>query len=131
MTTKTTLSRTLRLAVGTAAALVLMSQAAQAKPIIPFPTAQGAAASSSGYQGTYRPAAGVVSLSPDRADGVGTSHAALGQPVTAAQTASAPSTDAGFDWFAATMGAGSTLVVVMIAGAGLVARGRRHDPLSA
>jgi hypothetical protein len=117
MTTKTTLSRTIRLAVGTAAALMLMSQAAQA--------------SSSGYQGTYRPVAGVVSLSPDRADGVGTSHAALGQPVTTAQTASARSTGTGFDWFAATMGAGSTLVVVLIAGAGLVARGRRHDPLSA
>jgi hypothetical protein len=29
------------------------------------------------------------------------------------------------------MGAGATLVVVLIAGAGIAARGRRHVPLSA
>lgn len=126
MTTKTTLSRTLRLAAATAAAMVLMTQAAQAKPIGPVtPTAQGAAPSSSS------PSTGVVSLAPDRADGIGTSHAALGQSVAKVQTGSTRTGGNGFDWFAATLGAGSTLVVVLIAGGGLMARGRRRVPLSA
>ena len=43
---------------------------------------------------------------------------------------SLPTSSGGFDWLAATIGAGSTLAIVLIAGAGLAARGRRGAPLS-
>jgi hypothetical protein len=134
MTTKKTTTRTIRLAIATAAVLALMSQAAQAKPIVPFPTTPQASPSSTSYQGTYRPATDVATLPPDRADLIGTSRAVLGQsaqPIATGKTAGGQTTASSFDWFAATMGAGSTLVVVLIAGAGLAARGRRRVPLSA
>lgn len=134
MTSRTTTTRTIRLAIATAAVLALMSQAAQAKPFEPISTAAQAAPSSAAYQGTYRPHTIVAPVVPDRADLIGTSRAALGrstQLTPVGNTAGAGTTASGFDWFAATMGAGSTLVVVLIAGAGLAARGRRRVPLSA
>lgn len=130
MTIKTTMTRTIRLALGTAAVLALMSQAAQAKPIVVFPT-QAAPASSTAYQGTYRPNYQNVTPSPDRADRIGSSRAYLGQPVkVSVGHTSLPTSSGGFDWLAATIGAGSTLAIVLIAGAGLAARGRRGAPLS-
>jgi hypothetical protein len=134
MTSKTTTTRTIRLAIATAAALMLMSQAAQAKPLVPIGAQVQATQSSSAYQGTYRPATTVSPQPPDRTDLIGTSRAFLGQPAqptVAVTTAVARTTANGFDWTAATVGAGSTLVVVLIAGAGLAARGRRRVPLSA
>jgi hypothetical protein len=131
MTIKTTMTRTIRLAVGTAAVLALMSQAAQAKPLEVFPTHTQAAPSSSTYQGTYRPTSQNVTPSPDRADRIGSSQAYLGQPVkVSVGHTSVPTSSGGFDWVAATLGAGSTLAIVLIAGAGLAARGRRGAPLS-
>jgi hypothetical protein len=128
MTSRTNTLRTIKLAIATAAVLALMSQAAQARPIgIQLQTTPSTAA----YQGTYRPATDVVTLPPDRTDRIGTSHAVLGHPTVATKTVSARTTASGFDWVAATVGAGSTLVVVLIAGAGLAARGRRRVPLSA
>jgi hypothetical protein len=132
MTSRTNTLRTIRLAIATAAALMLMSAAAQARPIVPI----GAqiTPSSGAYQGTYRPVTSVVTSPPDRTDRIGTSRAVLGQPAqptVAGKTTTVRTTDSGFDWVAATVGAGSTLVVVLIAGAGLAARGRRRVPLSA
>lgn len=134
MTTRTTTTRTIRIAIATAAALMLMSAAAQAKPLEPIGFQVQTTPSSGSYQGTYRPATSVVTAPPDRADRIGTSRAVLGQPAqltAAAKTAGVGTTGNGFDWVAATVGAGSTLVVVLIAGAGLTARGRRRVPLSA
>jgi hypothetical protein len=132
MTSRTTTTRTIRLAIATAAAMMLMSQAAQARPIVPIGAQIQTAPSSSPYQGTYRPATDVVTQPPDRTDLIGTSRAVLGQPTVTAKTAVvAHTTTNGFDWTAATVGAGSTLIVVLIAGAGLAARGRRRVPLSA
>jgi hypothetical protein len=133
MTSRTNTTRTIRLALATAAALMLMSAAAQARPIVPIGAQIQASPSTSAYQGTYRPATDVVTTPPDRTDLIGTSRAVLGQPVqpTVAGTSVAHTTSNGFDWTAAIVGAGSTLVVVLIAGGGLAARGRRRVPLSA
>ena len=134
MTSRTNTLRTIKLAIATAAVLALMSQAAQAKPFEPIGPQAQTAPSSGAYQGTYRPATDVVTTPPDRTDRIGTSRAVLGhhaQPTVATKTVSARTTAHGFDWVAATVGAGSTLVVVLIAGAGLAARGRRRVPLSA
>jgi len=135
MTSRKNTTRTIRLAIATAAVLALMSQAAQAKPYEPVGLqAQTTQTSGSTYQGTYRPATDVVTLPPDRTDLVGTTRAVLGQPTqltVTPKTVSAPTSTNGFDWTAATVGAGSTLIVVLIAGAGLAARGRRRVPLSA
>ncbi len=134
MTSKTNTLRTIKLAIATAAVLALMSQAAQAKPMGPIGVQVQTTPSSGAYQGTYRPATDVATQPPDRTDLIGTSRAVLGQPTqptVAGKTVSAKTTANGFDWVAATVGAGSTLVVVLIAGAGLAARGRRRVPLSA
>lgn len=131
MTSRTNTLRTIKLAIATAAVLALMSQAAQAKPLGPIGFQVQATPSSGTYQGTYRPATDVVTTPPDRIDRIGTSRAVLGHPTVATKTVSVKTTANGFDWVAATVGAGSTLVVVLIAGAGLAARGRRRVPLSA
>lgn len=133
----TTMTRTIRLAIGTAAMLALMSQAAQARP--------------AGYVGSYRPSAAsapVVSLPPDRADHIGAANIT---PTPLApdrvdrigtdrvRTPFIPpttpvvvrSTRGGFDWVSAAIGAGSALALVLIASAAMVARGRRRVALSA
>jgi hypothetical protein len=130
MTSRTNTLRTIKLAFATAAVLALMSQAAQAKPIGPIGAQVQPTQSSTPYQGTYRPATDVVTTPPDRTDLIGTTRAVLGQH-TVTKTAVAHTTTNSFDWTAATVGAGSTLIVVLIAGAGLAARGRRRVPLSA
>lgn len=128
----TTMTRTIRLAIGTAAMLALMSQAAQARPL--------------GYTGTYRTSSSVVQLSPDRADHIGavvpvtpTSLAPdrvdkIGtdqQPTPPVTNVVVRTTNGGFDWIDAAIGAGSVLTLVLIGSAALVARGRRREPLSA
>ena len=85
-------TRTLRLTAATAAALVLMTGAAQARPLA-INTGQAESSQTTGvYSGTYRPATGAasvspannvalakgaaaarVTLAPDRADRIGTS----------------------------------------------------------
>ena len=75
MTSRTTTTRTIRLAIATAAALMLMSQAAQAKPLVPVGAQVQATQSSSAYQGTYRPATTVSPQPPDRTDLIGTTRA--------------------------------------------------------
>jgi hypothetical protein len=128
----TTMTRTIRLAIGTAAILVLMSQAAQARPL--------------GYSGTYRPSSTVVTLSPDRADHIGAVAPVtptplapdrvdkIGtdqQPIPPVTRVVVRTTNGGFDWIDAAIGAGSVLTLVLIASAAMVARGRRREPLSA
>ncbi len=127
---------TLRLAVGTAAMLALMSSAAQAKP--------------TAYAGTYRPSAVVlhapaVTLAPDRADRIGVATPIaptvipdrvdkIGTdqgptpPVTAVVVRT---TDGGFDWIDAVIGAASATALMLIGAAALAAHGRRRVPLSA
>ena len=128
----TTMTRTIRLAIGTAAILVLMSQAAQARPL--------------GYSGTYHPSSTVVTLSPDRADHIGAVAPVtptplapdrvdkIGtdqQPIPPVTRVVVRTTNGGFDWTDAAIGAGSVLTLVLIASAAMVARGRRREPLSA
>ena len=115
MTTKKTMTRTIRLAIAAAAMLALTSQTAQAKPIMPFSSTPQVSAT----QPVPASPAGHVAFWRDRDARI------------AAQTATAQTSGTGFDWFAATMGAGATLVVVLIAGAGIAAHGRRRVPLSA
>jgi hypothetical protein len=115
MTTKKTMTRTIRLAIAAAAILALTAQAAQAKPLEPIAAAPHVSAA----QPAPASPAGHVAFWRDRDARI------------AAQTATAQTSGTGFDWVAATVGAGATLVVVLIAGAGIAARGRRRVPLSA
>ena len=131
-----TMTWTIRLAVGTAAMLALMSSAAQAKP--------------TGSTGTYRPSAVVlhapaVTLAPDRTDRIGVTTPIaptvipdrvdkIGTdqgptpPVTAVVVRT---TDGGFDWIDAVIGALSATALMLIGAAALAAHGRRRVPLSA
>jgi hypothetical protein len=141
MTTKTTMTRTIRLAIGTTAALVLMTQAAQARP-------------NGLNQRTGLPivAAASIPVSPANnvaaahaGDNVGAAHAAANAPIVTAppvraqfwaetpptQTVPAATDTGGFDWNAAAIGAGVVLAVALIGAAALTARGRRRVPLSA
>ncbi len=125
-----TMSWTLRLAVGTAAMLALMSAVAQADP--------------SAYVGTYRPSP-VVTLAPDRADHIGIATPVaptvvpdrvdkIGtdqQPTPPVTTFVVHSTDGGFDWLDAVIGAGAAVALMLIGAAALSAHGRRRVALSA
>jgi hypothetical protein len=111
-----TMTWTIRLAIASAAMLALMAPAASARPAAPIVPAASATA----------PAA-AVTLAPDRVDGIGTAR----QPVAPVSTVVVRSTGNGFDWSSAAIGAGSVLALVLIASAGVVARGRRRVPLSA
>ena len=107
---------TLRLAVSTAAMLALMSTVAQAKP--------------TAYVGTYRPTPAVASAPtavPDRVDKIGTDQQRP-VPVT---TFVVRTTDSGFDWIDAVIGAGSAVAIMLIGAAALSAHGRRRVALSA
>jgi len=129
----TSMTRTIRLAIGTAAMLALMSSAAQARPLT-FTSS------------TAAPSSAVVQLSPDRADHIGAAPAVtptrlapdrvdkIGtdqQPTPPVTRVIVRTTNGGFDWISAAIGAGSALALVLIASAALVARGRRREPLSA
>jgi hypothetical protein len=124
MTTTTTLTRTIRLAIGTAAVLALMSQAAQAKPIMTFQ--QGVPVHESAptlvQKGTYMP------VSP--ANNVAAARAALQQP-NSRTAATAGSSTSSINWAAASIGAGLVIALVLIGAAALTTRGRRRVPRSA
>jgi hypothetical protein len=134
MTTNTTMTRTIRVAIATAAVLALISQAAEARPSgLPAPTrsTHGTASPSIlknklSLQGTS------TTLLPASADAKVARALARGQvaqPTPPAQTATT-----GVDWFAAAVGAGFAFsaVLIVIGAAGLVIKhGRRRDPLSA
>lgn len=138
MTTRTTMTRTIRLAIGTTAALVLMTQAAQARPNglnqrtgLPIVASASIPAS---------PANNVAAA--HAGDNVGAAHAADNVPIVPAraqfwaetpptQTVPAATDTGGFDWNAAAIGAGVVLAVALFGTAALAARGRRRVPLSA
>ena len=128
----TSMTRTIRLAIGTAAMLALMSSAAQARPLT--------------FTSSSAPSTPVVQLSPDRADHIGAAPTVtptplardrvdkIGtdqQPTPPVTTVIVRTTNGGFDWLDAAIGAGSALALVLVASAALVARGRRREPLSA
>lgn len=128
----TSMTRTIRLAIGTAALLALMSSAAQARPLT--------------LTSSSAPTTPVVQLSPDRADHIGAVASVTPTPLApdrvdkigTDQQPTPPvtrvivrTTDGGFDWVDAAIGAGSALALVLVASAALVARGRRREPLSA
>ena len=128
----TSMTRTIRLAIGTAALLALMSSAAQARPLT--------------LTTSSAPTTPVVQLSPDRADHIGAVASVTPTPLApdrvdkigTDQQPTPPvtrvivrTTDGGFDWVDAAIGAGSALALVLVASAALVARGRRREPLSA
>jgi hypothetical protein len=146
--------RTLRLTAATAVALVLMTGAAQARPMLGNGPAEKAQTTHA-YAGTYQPVAPAnnVTLAPDRVDRIGAApqftpqgnvpdrvdklgtaeqHRALaplgGGTVVVHSTST---TGGGFDWTAAGIGAGIALVIVLIVGAaGMTVRGRRGIALS-
>ena len=66
-------------------------------------------------------------LAPDRVDKIGTDQ----QPIPPVTRVVVRTTNGGFDWTDAAIGAGSVLTLVLIASAAMVARGRRREPLSA
>ena len=114
-----TSTRTLRLIAATAAALVLMTAVAQARPM-------GAPVNGA----TSRSATG---LAPDRVDKVGTTaQRGLGAPIGSDSVVlHATSGSGGFDWADAGIGAGAAFGIVLIVGAaGLSVRGRRGVALS-
>ncbi len=141
MTTKTTMTRTIRLAIGTAAALVLMSQAAQARPTgVNQRTGLPIVAN---VHVTHVGPSAAIPVSP--ANNVAAAHAAdnpptgPAQPVRArfwaetppTQTVPAATNNGGFDWNAAALGAGAVFAVALIGAAAVAARGRRRVALSA
>lgn len=77
-----TTTRTLRLTAATAAALVLMTGAAQAHPLA-INTGQAESQSTGVYSGTYRPATGTASVSP-------ANNVALAKGAAAARVTLAP-----------------------------------------
>jgi hypothetical protein len=78
-----TTTRSLRLTAATAAALVLMTGAAQARPLA-INTGQAESSQTAGvYSGTYRPATGAASVSP-------ANNVALAKGAAAARVALAP-----------------------------------------
>jgi hypothetical protein len=131
MTTRRTITRTIRLAVGTAAVLALMSSAAQAKPLEPITTVQHVSPIHLVRKGTYMP---IPPANPSsrvaftRAHGDAINPAQLAQ-VSRTQSVALRTSADGFDWIAA-IGAGSVLAV-LIAGVSLTGRGRRRVPVSA
>ena len=134
--------RTLRLIAATAAALVLMTAVAQARPMNGNGPAEQAATTQA-YAGTYQPIApannvarahgAAATLSPDRLDKVGTtSQRGLGAPAGSDTVViHTTSGNGGFDWTAAGIGAGTAFGIVLIVGAaGMSVRGRRGVALS-
>jgi hypothetical protein len=115
-----TSTRTLRLIAATAAALVLMTAVAQARPMAGAPVNGAASRSATG-------------LAPDRVDKVGTTaQRGLGAPIGGDTVVlHTTSGNGGFDWTAAGIGAGTAFGIVLIVGAaGMSVRGRRGVALS-
>jgi hypothetical protein len=150
MTTKTTMTRTIRLAIGTAAALVMMSQAAQARPNglnqrTGQPIVAGVHTSHVGTSASVPASPANNVAAAHAAANLGAAHAAANAPVVRVQpvraqfwaetpptqTGPAATDSGGFDWNAAAIGAGAVLAVALVGAAGLAARGRRRVPLSA
>jgi hypothetical protein len=146
MTTRTTMTRTIRLAIGTAAVLALMSQAAQARPSGgPGATQRTHIAASSILKNKLQLPATVIKTSVvSPANNVAAAHAndnptvpvppargQVAQQATPTQTGTAKTSATGFDWFAAAVGAASVLALVLIGAAALTKHGRRRVPLSA
>jgi hypothetical protein len=133
--------RTLRLIAATAAALVLMTAVAQARPMTGNGPAEKAATTQA-YAGTYQPFAPAnnvarahgagVALAPDRVDKVGTTaQRGLGAPAGRDIVVVHSASGGGFDWTAAGIGAGTAFGIVLILGAaGMSVRGRRGVALS-
>jgi hypothetical protein len=137
VTIKTTTNRTIRLTIGTAAVLALMSQAAQAQPI----TWRGGMAHTAPTitlvrKGTYMP---ILPASFDAKVARALGGTALTIPPARGQvTQLTPPTQTvtgktRVHWSAAAIGAGFAfaLVLVVIGAATLIQHGRRRDPLSA
>ncbi len=165
-----TSTRTLRLTSATAVALVLMTGAAQARPIGINPVQAESSQSGTVYSGTYRPtapannvalantvavaktSANTVALAPDRVDRIGEAprftpsenvpdrvdqlgtadqHRVLAPLGAGTVVVHTTSTNGGFDWTSAALGAGTALLIVLIVGAGgITMRGRRRVALS-
>ena len=147
MTTKTTMTRTIRLAVGTAAVLALMSQAAQARPSgLPAPTQRThVTASSSILKNKLQlPATVINSSAVSPANNVAAAHAndratllavppARGQVSQLTPPTQTVTGNTSVDWFAVAIGAGLAfaIILVVIGAAALIEQGRRRDPVSA
>jgi hypothetical protein len=132
-----TITRTMRLAVATAAVLAVTASAAQARPNGLNPTtglATGVGVQTSVSQPPDRVdrigAATLVTpsqLPPDRVDQIGTSR----QPTPSTPTVIVQTSGESFDWLTAAIAAASVILAVLLAAAALAARGRRRVTLSA
>jgi hypothetical protein len=138
--------RTFRLTAATAVALVLMTGADQARPMLNA-SPQVSSQTSQPYAGTYRPIApannvalahaNAVTLAPDRVDRIGEAprftpqgnvpdrvdqlgtagqHQALASNGGGTVVVHTTSTNNEFDWTAAAIGAGTALLIVLIVG---------------
>ena len=147
MTTTTSMTRTIRVAIGTAAVLALMSQAAQARPSgLPTPTGSthGTAGSSILKNKLQLPATVITSSAVSPANNVAAAHAndratvlivppAHGQVTQLTPPTQTVTGNTSVDWSAAAIGAGFALsiVLIVIGAPALIEHGRRRDPLSA
>jgi hypothetical protein len=129
------MSRTIRLAIGTAAVLALMSQAAQARPI---PQQGGSAQESPStlvQTGTYMPVSPANNVAAAHANDTPTIPVppARGQVTQLTPPTQTVSGKTSVDWFAVAIGAGFVLALalVVIGAAALTKHGRRRVPLSA
>ena len=138
------MTRTIRLAVATAAVLALTASAAQARPNgvnqrTGLPNGVGVQTSVS------QPTTAAVSLAPDRVDRIGAvTHVTSSQlppdrvdqigttrqPTPPTPTVIAQTTSSSFDWLAAAIGAASVIAVTLLGAAALAARGRLRAALS-
>jgi hypothetical protein len=136
MTTTRTMTRAFRLAIGTAAVLALMSQAALAgRPSAQQRGSMNGASSMLVRKGTYMPVSPANNVAAAHTIDTrrGAAQIALGRldrptPVT---TVTVAASGDGFDWAAASTGAGLVIALVLIGAAALSTRGRRGVPRSA
>jgi hypothetical protein len=137
MTTKTSITRSIRLAIGTAAVLALMSQAAQAKPIMTFQ--QGVpvheSASTLVRKGTYMPVRPANDVAGARATDLDNPRSATQFPFHQLQSNSRAAGNAGsstssINWAAVSVGLGILVAFGLICAAAMTG-GRRGVPRSA
>jgi hypothetical protein len=127
MTTRTTMTRTIRLAIGAAAVLALIPPAAQARPAL----IGGAGPVVQKAQHVATPASPAGNVALAHQNGTLTVPMGRGGELSATRQVSIGKVDSGgFAWGAAAIGAGSVLAIGAIGAVGLATLRRRNVPLS-
>jgi hypothetical protein len=137
MTTTTTITRTIRLAIGTAAVLALMSQAAQAKPIVEYPQGLPVHESPSTLvrKGTYMPVSPANNVAAAHATDLNNPRVGSQFPFHQLQPNSRAAVNAGsgtssINWAGVSIGLGILVAFGLICAAAMTG-GRRRIPRSA